>query len=995
MLSPAYEANFIDDIVEKISKQLKELSYLNVAKYPVGVEFRVQQMLECLDVRRSDTRMVGIWGTGGIGKTTIAKAVYNSISYMFEGSCFLANVREESEVHGGLLNLQNILLSKIVGGKEVMVTNVYEGITLLKERLRHKRILLVLDDVNKPDQLDKLAGATDWFGCGSRIIITTRDKHLLIVHQVIPIYKARELDHDDARELFRSYAFKTKTNLDENEKLSVNAVVRYAQGLPLALKVLGSHLCCRPIHQWQAELDGYRREPNQDIQKILKISYDDLEQKVKEVFLDIACFFKGRTKNDVIQTLESCGRINPTTSIEVLVEKALINVEYHITMHDLLEEMGKDIVHQESPKEPGERSRLWHPQDVLQVLTENTGTSKIEGILANMSTEDEIRLNSKCFKKMRYLKFFINVNARFCGKVEYLPEQLRLLDWPKYPFQSLPSNFKMKKLIQLSMPQSRISSLGEGFKRLQNLTSMNFSECKFLTKIPDLSGTPNLERLLLSGCTSLVEVHPSVGLLDKLVDLFLLQCSNLVMLPRKVNWRSLKHINLSYCKRLENFPEIVGEMKYLTSLMQWHCGIKELPSSIRHLINLESLYLEGCENFTNLPCSIHELQKLECVSFKRCPKLITFPNKDDSHVLPTHSKVSHDNCDSLSETGSDDDGCSSLEPDNFALSSLRNFNARGCNLSNFDFLASLDCASTLHELDLSGSTSVILPKCINKFVSLWKLNLSDCSRLVEIPKLPPRIHKLDVTNCISLERISKLSNILERKESQMIKKMDLTNCWKLCQNFVQMAEKEDVFVNDHEVDADLFSLFLSSQRSEFTVTFPGRTQVPKWFSCQMDFKGYQRFEFCIEILPNFKWVNTGLALCVAVDQKLQNTSTVCSFFVLIRINHEDVEYPYSREHVDSEGSDHVWLHYFPFREMHRVSYMRPPPFMCRVIIFQRDSSEASLKSCGVHLVMPPNGDVCMKLSRAENLSNELPEGKDSYFDDVCDERDADESEFSE
>ncbi|PRQ24012.1 putative leucine-rich repeat domain, L domain-containing protein [Rosa chinensis] len=213
-----------------------------------------------------------------------------------------------------------------------------------------------------------------------------------------------------------------------------------------------------------------------------------------------------------------------------------------------------------------------------------------------------------------------------------------------------------------------------------------------------------------------------------------------------------------------------------------------------------------------------------------------------------------------------------MEPDNLAVD---RFYARGCaTLSNTDFLASLDWAP---EIDLSRSAIVILSECINKIVDLRELNLRGCWRLVEIPELPPSIRRLDVSNCISLERISKLSNILERKESQMIEEMNLTNCWRLCQNLVQMANKDD----DDEVDSDLFSRLLSSQQSEFTITFPvPRSEVPKWFRCQMDFMGHQRFEFCIETLANFKWDNTGLALCVAVDQNLQLTS----FEVHIHIN---------------------------------------------------------------------------------------------------------------
>ncbi|KAM5548992.1 TMV resistance protein N-like [Rosa sericea] len=941
-----HESKFIDIIVEEVSAQLKERTNLDVAKCPVGIDSRVPDMLEILDVGGSGVRMVGIWGSGGIGKTTIAKAVYNTIAHKFECHYFLENVRGGSEQHGGLVNLQNIILSEILGGKELTVINVDKGINLLRQRLRNKRILLILDDVNKSDQLDALAGAPDWFGRGSRIIITTRDKRLLTVHEVNPIYKARELDHHEACELFRLNAFKKKRNHDDDEKLWISTIVRYARGLPLALVVLGSHLCGRPIHEWHAMLDGYKNNLPKDIRDILIVSYDGLEEIVKKVFLDIACFFNGWNTKNVIQILEGCDRNNPKHSIEVLEEKALINVDGYgrICMHDLLDEMGKYIVQQEST-EPGERSRLWHHKDVQEVLTENMGTSKTEGIMIKMPTADEIRLSPKCFKKMRNLKIFININGRFCGNVDYYPNQLRLLEWRDCPLKSLPPNFNMTNLIQLSMPRSRISC----FKGMQNLKSLNLSGCKFVAQSPDLYGSPNLEFLNLSWCERLKEVHSSVGSLEKLVRLNLQGCSKLVRLPGKVNWRSLQNINLHYCRRLESFPEIVGEMKYMTSLWLFDTGIKALPSSIGYLINLESLELRNCGNLTDLPCSIYELQNLKDVHLYECPKLVRFPNKGDSEVLPTYSKVSHDNRDSSSEP----------EPDtefNLALPFLDRFHAGGCNLSNIDFLASLDC--DLYELYLAGSPIVILPECINKFV-LRTLNLRGCTRLVEIPELPPSIRQLNVRDCVSLERISKLSNILERKESQiMIEEMDLTNCWRLCQNLVEMANKDD-----DEVHADLFSRLLSSQQFKFTITFlVPRSEVPKWFSCQMDFKGHSRFEFCIETLANFKWENTGLALCVAVDQKLQSTT----FEVHICINELSVS-TLGTEWVDSAESDHVWLHYVPFLEMWRFGYMRPlPPFMCRVVISPSYPLGSSFKSCGVHLVMPPNEDVCMKLIRAEN-----------------------------
>ena len=105
-------------------------------------------------------------------------------------------------------------------------------------------------------------------------------------------------------------------------------------------------------------------------------------------------------------------------------------------------------------------------------------------MMVKMPKEDEIRLSPKCFKKMRNLKIFININGRFCGKVDYYPNQLRLLDWPDCPLKSLPSNFNTKNLVRLSMPCSRISRFGEGFKVFMNFQEFTLLKSLHLTDFP-------------------------------------------------------------------------------------------------------------------------------------------------------------------------------------------------------------------------------------------------------------------------------------------------------------------------------------------------------------------------------------------------------------------------------------------------------------------------------------------------------------------------------
>ncbi|KAL6293563.1 hypothetical protein ACE6H2_001705 [Prunus campanulata] len=363
------ESKFIQNIIEEISKHVLNTVCLEVVEHPIGMQAQVQVMNMLLELGENDVRMVGVWGTGGIGKTTIANAVYNSIAHKFEGCSFLANVRERSTSHEGSVGLQENLLSDILRVKSLKVTNVDKGVTMIKEWLSRRKVLLVLDDVDNMEQLHKLVGACDWFGVGSRIIITTRDKQLLTAHDVNLIHEVKILDGDKALELFCWHAFKTsEPPLGDYMKLAERAI-RYAQGLPLALKVLGSCLCGGSIDKWEAASDGFK---SKKIQDVLKISYDTLDDIVKEVFLDIACFFKGESRKHVIEILTACDP-NARYSIEVLVEKALISVKGdYIWMHDLLEEMGKDIVQQESPIEPGGRSRLWYHEDINHVLTNNT-----------------------------------------------------------------------------------------------------------------------------------------------------------------------------------------------------------------------------------------------------------------------------------------------------------------------------------------------------------------------------------------------------------------------------------------------------------------------------------------------------------------------------------------------------------------------------------------------------------------------------------------------
>ena len=316
----------------------------------------------------NDIYMMGVCGMGGLGKTTLASAIYYEYGDHFEGFSFIANVRERSEKRE-LHQLQQQLLDEILEGSNTKIYNVQGGVQQIRSSgLRHKKILLVLDDVNHKDQLENLAGKHNWFGLGSWIIITTRDEHVLVDHEVLKIYKPNGLDDDDASQLFCLKAFK-KVQPEEGYMQLSHKVLGYASGLPLALVTLGSFLARRPVEEWRSALKNLKKNPKREIFDILKISYDGLEEIEKNIFLDIVCFFRGWDINEVIQILENCG-FEARIGISVLIERSLLTVNGLgvLKMHDLLIKMGQDIIHLESGGEIGKQSRLWLNKDILHVL---------------------------------------------------------------------------------------------------------------------------------------------------------------------------------------------------------------------------------------------------------------------------------------------------------------------------------------------------------------------------------------------------------------------------------------------------------------------------------------------------------------------------------------------------------------------------------------------------------------------------------------------------
>ncbi|KAJ7951587.1 putative disease resistance protein (TIR-NBS-LRR class) [Quillaja saponaria] len=799
------EADFVDKITEVVFDQLSAVMAKN-AYDPnndlVGIERHIDKVESLLNIDSEDVRIVGIWGIGGIGKTTIANAVYNKLQYnklqsKFDSYYFVADVREDSKKRS-LKVLRDELLSKILNQSiHVPTPDLPPDI---KTWLRRRKVLVVLDDVNELKELDYLAGREyleNWFGLGSRFIVTTRNRR--VFREKDKIYDAEKLRDDEALELFSYHAFNKKQPESEYMGIS-NRVLSYAEGIPLFLKLLGLNLAhFGNPEKWEDELKNLKKI--EGIHAVLSWSYQGLDAAQKRIFLDVACFFKGEDREFVIRILDGCG-FSAESGLRDLADKSLVTISKKdtIEMHDLIQNMGRDLVCQPFITNPEKRSRLWIPADVFNVLSHNMGLTEIEGIFLDMSQIREIDLNPETFARLQNLRLLRFYNSyledrpkvRLSRDLQCLPSNLRYLYWHGYPSKSLPSSFSPENLVELIMPYSNAEQLWESIQHLPNLKKIDLSYSRKLTKIPNLSYAPNIESINLENCTSLGRVPPSIQSVRKLIHLNLRYCKSLKSiqnknsrsLPKDIQLSSLKNLCIEGCSSLKNFHLFAENLEVL------HLGgtaIQELDMSNGRLDKLVELVLDNCKQLKNLPpTGICKLKSLRKFSLSGCSKLESFPEilvsmesleylnlkvtgikelSSSVHLLHKLSELVLSNCRKLEK----------LPSSICKLKSLILLNLSNC--SNFKVFPEIsETMESLEVLVLVKTGIEELPASIRHLTKLKTLDLDGCEYLQVLPSSICNLHCLETLSLSWCPRIEKLPPL---GDMCSLKKLYLNHCTNL------------------------------------------------------------------------------------------------------------------------------------------------------------------------------------------------------------------------
>ncbi|EOA15277.1 hypothetical protein CARUB_v10028677mg [Capsella rubella] len=498
---------------------------------------------------------------------------------------------------------------------------------------------------------------------------------------------------------------------------------------------MGSYFRGMSKKEWEKELPRLRNSLDSDIHSILKFSYEVLDDEEKYLFLHIACFFNHQVIEKVVAHLAYLF-YDVRQGLNVLAEKSLITIEHgRINMHNLLVKLGRDLVRKQYVREPGQRLYLVDAREICEILTDDVGANRrLIGINFDSGTnvKKNINISEKAFQGMTNLRFLKfqggNNTVDLPYGLEYMSQNLRLLQWPYFPMTCLPLIFNSEFLVEIELRYSKLEKLWEGIKPLPNLKWMDLSWSKNLKELPDLSTATNLLELDLRDCSSLVKLPSTIGYTKNLQKLNLCGCSSLISLPSFIGTSTnLQILNLGGCSSLVDLPSFVGNFINLRDLdLSNLASLVELPSFDGNFINLRTLNLSRLSSLVELPSFVGNAMNLESLDLSDCSSLVKLP-----FSIGNLQKLQY-----LFLTG-----CSSL-----------------VELPSF-----VGNAMNLESLDLSDCSSLVkLPFSIGNLQKLEALRLQGCSKLEFLPTdiNLKYLYELDLTNCLLLKLFPEISTSL-------------------------------------------------------------------------------------------------------------------------------------------------------------------------------------------------------------------------------------------
>jgi hypothetical protein len=628
------EAGLLVGIDKHVTK-LKQLSGV-----PVGLEEDASRVLPEGGAVGSggnngrEIGIVGVKGMGGVGKTTLAKGLYDDpdVREFFGGKmCWVEVNQGPSEDR--ICKLQKQILWELCERKEE-IGNPTTGRAKIRSCLSGAKVLVFLDNVWDEKGSNRVL-LPQCLGPESRIVKTTRDEKL--IGSSGDKYDLDVLDQEAACELFCWHAFSEREPPSRLQHFVWRATT-CCGGLPLALELVGARVAeetrflkyASLERWWEALLRRLERRQlgkmtvgrRESVLENLRLRFDALpNQGLKDAFLLLAGMWldveEFRETKAVVEKLAAALYGNARDpnqqaqqTLEELKCRSLLKVvetfEYdtsrkegrvsRVTIHDLLSDMGSGIVNEkEGDTDQARKFCRWVGKDRLR--WPESGTALWEH-----------QIVSACKNPKMPALFFSSITKIKSFTLHYIHN-------PQLP--KLSPGLDNCRLLSIQSCSGEV--LGEdSLTGLENLHHLELTSCREITKPPSLSGLLNLHHLNLSNCRGLT-VPPVLAGLKNLQFLYLNGCQRLRSPPVLKGLRNLQHLNLSFCSRLMAAPDLAG-LKNLQHLAMSSCyGLTE-PPAVAGLQNLQHLDLRKCMSLSEAP-NVSDLQKLQYLDLRGCERL--------------------------------------------------------------------------------------------------------------------------------------------------------------------------------------------------------------------------------------------------------------------------------------------------------------------------------------------------------------------------------------
>ncbi|KAF5775770.1 putative virus X resistance protein-like, coiled-coil [Helianthus annuus] len=518
----------------KIDEKPKNTSRRNETSLPerhvVGREVEKEQLLKKLlgdDGSSQDNfSVLPIVGMGGVGKTTLARLLYNDtkVQEHFEPKAWVC-VSDDFDI----FKISNTIFQSVTTTENKKFEDLDKLQIAIVEQFKGKRFLLVVDDVWSEYYGDWENLVRPFLSCapGSRIIMTTRKERLLKKLGFDNLNCLESLSHEDALCLLALHAFGVDNfDLHKTLKPQGEGIVKKCARLPLALKAIGRLLRTRTDKEdwddvlnsdiWDIETgndieNGNDKENRDKILPALKLSYHDLPADLKQLFAYCSLFPKDFLfdKEDLVLLWMAEGFLNPSNAtksperlgceyFEILLSRSFFqhapNDESLFIMHDLMNDLATFVA--------GEFYLRFdnHMKTKTQALAkyrhmsftreEYVGYQKFEAFKGAKSLRTLLAVSIDVDQSWNY--FFLSNKIL----VDLLPSLtlLRILSLSRFQITEVPEFIgSLKHLRYLNLAKTKIKELPESVSNLYNLQTLIVFGCENLTKLPE--GFSKLKKL--------------------------------------------------------------------------------------------------------------------------------------------------------------------------------------------------------------------------------------------------------------------------------------------------------------------------------------------------------------------------------------------------------------------------------------------------------------------------------------------------------------------